>query len=69
MDEPVRVTTQENAPPNAPLRITVTESMRRYWLNRFTLDEIRELAAGLDELSNDHSTIARRSIPANAESS
>ena len=25
----------------------VTPAMRRYWLDRFTLDELRELAAGL----------------------
>lgn len=27
--------------------VQVTESMRRWWLDRFTLDEIRELAGGL----------------------
>jgi hypothetical protein len=28
--------------------------MRRYWLDRFTLDEIRELAAGVwDDLARD----------------
>jgi hypothetical protein len=29
------------------VQVRVTESMRRYWLDRYTLDEIRELAAGL----------------------
>ncbi len=29
----------------APVR--VTEAMRRWWLDRYTLDEVRELAAGL----------------------
>ena len=28
--------------------IRVTQPMRDYWLQRFSLDEIRELAAGLD---------------------
>jgi hypothetical protein len=32
-------------PPKPP---AVTEGMRRYWIERFTLDEIRELARGLE---------------------
>ena len=31
-----------------PPPIQVTEAMRRYWASRFTLDEIRELASGLE---------------------
>jgi hypothetical protein len=29
------------------VRVDVTESMRRYWLDRYTLDEILELGTGL----------------------
>jgi len=28
--------------------VTVTESMRRWWLDRYSLDEIRELVASLE---------------------
>lgn len=42
-----------------PARIHVQETHRRYWLDRYTLDQIRELAAGLDLLLNDHSRPAR----------
>lgn len=39
--------------------VTVTQAHRNYWLDRFTITEIRELAAGLDLLLNDHSRPAR----------
>lgn len=42
-----------------PTRIHVTQAHRNYWTDRYSMDEIRELAAGLHTLLNDHSKPAR----------
>jgi hypothetical protein len=33
------------------VQVQVTEAMRRYWLDRFSLEEIQELAAAFDTIS------------------
>lgn len=39
-------------------RVRVTQQYRNYWLDRFTMDEIREMGGALDLLLNDHSRFA-----------
>jgi hypothetical protein len=49
-----------------PATFTVKPEHRNYWLQRFSMTEIREMAAGLELLLNDHSRGARQRRMENA---